>query len=103
MLCVLMGDWGRTTGKILPAGDGKLSRGTAVDDGAGQQLTHSFWGARKHLGCTEKGESSSLKQSSFLEEERTGGKRVFPGFLRRNRPDGTSSMLPGDQDLKLQG
>lgn len=48
MLYVLIGDRGRTTGKILLVGDGKLSRGAAVDEGAGQQLTRSFWG-KNHI------------------------------------------------------
>lgn len=99
---MLMGDWGRTMGKILTAGDGKLSRGAAVDEGAGQQLTRCFWGEKKRLGCTKEGESPSLKQSSFLEEVRRGGKRVFPEFLRRKMPDGTSPMLLGDQDFSLE-
>lgn len=72
-----------------------------MDEGAGQQLTQSFWGGKKCLGCTEKGERPSLEQSSFLEEVRRGGKRVLPEFLRRKMPDGTS-MLLGDRDLKLQ-
>lgn len=102
MLYVLMGDWGRTTGKILPAGDGKLSRGAAVDEGAGQQFTGSFWGKNYIWDAQTRGESPSLKQSSFLEKVRKGGKRVFPEFLRRKMPDGTCPMLLGNQDLELQ-
>lgn len=98
MLYVLTGDRGRTTGKILPVGDGKFSRGAAVDEGAGQQLTRSFWGKNHIWDAQRRGKSPSLKQSSFLEEVRKGGKRAFPEFLRRKMPDGTSPTLLGDQD-----
>lgn len=52
-------------------------------------------------GMHREGERPPLKQSSFLEEVRKGGKRVFPEFLRRKMPHGTSPMLLGDGDLKL--
>lgn len=62
MLCVLREDWGRTTGKILPAEDGKLSRGTALNEGDGQQLTHR---GEETSGMHKEGGKSIFKAVRF--------------------------------------
>lgn len=69
--------------------------------GVGNNPHVAFVGKRNIWDAQRRGKAI-FKAVKFLEEMRKAGKTVFPEFLRRKMPDGTSPMLLGDWDLKLQ-